>query len=257
MIALQPGEKQIYETSDGQKAVLSIAFLLLTPFVISMPILFLKRSLHGLWADALSAAIIGAAVLFWGAFLFVQVMSSIRTRIAFGEKMLNLRVPTWRGPNPGVRFIKRRIPYEDIASVETRGEVYTALNALKIPVLTRATSVVTKDGERIVLGYRNEDDEDPELDYPRIAAQIAARAGVNLIDRGRVVAGNHLTAYRRGEIPKWEAPALTEDEYGALRAKSNWFVAGLTFGVLILFALGLAYDFYRSGFLANLLGPAG
>ena len=254
MVTLQPGEKRVYEASDGQKAVLSLAFLLLLPFVVSMPILFFKRSFHGLWSDALSAALLGAAVLIWGGFLFIQVMSSIRTRIAFGEKMLNLRVPNWRGPNPGVRFVKRRIPYEDIAAVETRGEVYTAL---RVPVLTRATSVVTKDGERVVLGYRNEDDDDPDLDYPRIAAQIAARSGVNLIDRGRVVAGGHLAAYRRGEIPDWDHDPLSEDAYRALRGRNYRFMGGLTVAVLVLFGFGLLYDFYRTGFINTLMQTGG
>ncbi|MBI1385332.1 MAG: hypothetical protein GC150_10505 [Rhizobiales bacterium] len=242
-------EKRIYEASDGHKTVLALAFLVLLPFMVSMPILFLKRSFHGLWTDALSAAVFGLLFTAWMIFLFIEVMTAMRTRIAFGENTLNLRIPNWRGPNPGVKFVKRRVPYEEIVGVETRSEIY---KSAQLPVLTRATSILLKDGERIVLGYQNEHEEDPDIDFERIARQIAKRVGVDVRDRGCITAGSQIATFASGSGPDWEREPLSESAYKRLRSRNRWAMVALITAIVVMFGVGFVYDLLRAGILANI-----
>jgi len=236
--------KKVYEASSGHRTVLGLVFLILLPFLVSVPVMFFKRSIHGLWGGALSAGILG---IIFGAgmlFLFIQIMSAFRTRVELTDSAVKLRVPKWKGPNPGLKFVKREVPYDKISAVETRGEIY---QAAKIPVLTRAASLVTSDGERVTLGYVNENEEDPDVHYPQIAEELAGRAGVPLKDVGKVDAGNQLKALRQG-APDWDAKPLSDEDFAEFRRRNHWLMFGLAMALVALTAVGMLIDVYRAGY---------
>ncbi len=237
-------ERAVYEASDGRKTILALAFLVLLPFLISLPIMFAKRSLHGLWSDALSAGVLALLFGAWMVFLLIQVLTSFRTRVEFNDEAVKVRVPNWRGPNAGFGFVKKEIPYDQIAAVETRGEIY---QAAAVPVLTRASCIVLKDGERVTLGYVNEHDDDPDFDYTKMASLIAERANVPLSDKGRVVAGGHISAMRRG-TPAWDKDSIPDDDYLEFRRRNHWLMFGMAIGLIGLAVVGVLIDIYRTGF---------
>ena len=244
MTSEQSEAKRVYEASDGHKTVVALVFLILLPFLVSLPVMILKRSLHGLWSGALSATILG--ILLGGAmlFLFIEVMSAFRTRVELGERSVKLRVPRWRGPTPGLKFVKREIPYDALNAVETRGEIY---EAAKIPVLTRATYLVTKDGERLTLGYVNENEEDPDVPFTRIAKELAEQAEVPLKDIGKVHAGSQLKALRKGPPPIDSEP-LSEEDFAEFRRRNHWLMFGMAMLLFGLTAIGILIDLYRAGY---------
>ncbi|MEL6746904.1 MAG: hypothetical protein AAFO79_03705, partial [Pseudomonadota bacterium] len=154
------------------------------------------------------------------------------------------------GPNPSSKIRRLQVRYSSIEQVETRQEVFTTL---KVPVLTRATSLVLKGGDRIVLGYQNEADDDPDIDFRAVATDIATRAGVPLADRGRVIRGSHLQRYRSKETPNWEREGSTLEEYEAYEKRGRMIFTGMTVALLGLVALGIFYDAYRTGFVQSLM----
>ncbi len=243
---------KVFTAPDGRKTVLALAFLIFLPFLLSVPIMFLKRTAHGLWIDALSAGVIGAALLAWTWFLFREVMSAIRIKIIVGRRKVRLRIPRYRSANPDHEILRLQVRYESIDRVETREEVFTAL---KVPVVTRVTALVLKDGRRIVLGYQNEGTEDPDIDYPTVGALIAERAGVEFHDRGKVFRGSHLAAYRNAKAgAQWDEHQMTEDEYNKLKRQKRLLLLAMTVGVLALFAAGFLYDLSRSNAVQSFLG---
>lgn len=244
MEASQPSNRSVYEASDGRKTVLAFAFLLLLPFLVSLPIMFAKRSLHGLWSDALSAGVLALLFGAWMLFLLIQVLTSFRTRVEFKDDAVKVRVPNWHGPNPSFGFVKREIPFNQIASVETRGEIF---QAAAVPVLTRCSTIVLKDGERVTLGYVNEHEQDPDFDYPKIAEQIAHRAEVPCSNKGRVVAGGHLSVMRKG-TPSWDEGTIPDDVFEEFRRRNHWLMFGMAMALIGLTVIGVLIDIYRTGF---------
>lgn len=251
MVDVKVDEKSVYEAGDAQKTIVALSFLIFLPFLISIPIMFLKRGLNGFFWDAISAAILGVILLAWMAYLFIQVMSSMRTRIAFEDDGLRVRVPQRRGPAPRTTYVKTFIPYDDIQAVEVRGEIYTALRT--VPVCSNATSVLLKSGERVVLGYQHEREEDPDIDYAVIAKQLERVAGVPLVNKGRVMVGSPSKAIRDGETLDWDTPDIGAQAYEKLRRRNALVMTGLTLVILTLFAAGLAYDLYRANALSQVI----
>ena len=240
---------RIYETGEGRKTILSFVFLVLLPFLVSLPVMIFLRSIHGFWGDAASAAVL--AVLFgcWMLFLFVNVLSAFRTRIAVDGENVELSVPRWRGPNPGLRYVRDKIPLDDIESVETRGEIY---RAVQVPVLTRSTILRKRNGDEVLLGYVNEDAPDPALPYPDIGRDIADRAGAPFVDRGSIYAGHHVTALAKGP-PSWDKPSMSDGDYAEYKRNHRWAMVGLAALLFGLAGIGLFIDLYRAGWII----PAG
>ena len=88
---------------------------------------------------------------------------------------------------PKLFYKTHTIPYSDIEAVETRRELYGGIIA---PVMLRGARIVTKGGQKIPLGYVSEANTDPALPVPEIAAEIARRAGLEVIDRDGSPAGS-------------------------------------------------------------------
>ncbi|MGI9408258.1 MAG: hypothetical protein ACR2O4_17915 [Hyphomicrobiaceae bacterium] len=240
-----PGPRRVFEIGEGRKTILSFVFLVLLPFLVSLPVMVFIRSIHGFWGDAASAAVLATLFACWMLFLLVNIVSAFRTRIELSDDKVALSVPRWRGPNPGLRYTRADVPLEQIEAVETRGEIY---RAIQVPVLTRATSLVKRDGERITLGYVNDDAPDPALPYPRIGEMIAERAGVPYVDRGNIYAGNHVRAMASGP-PAWDAPTMSEGDYAEYKRNHSWAMVGLAIMLFGLAGIGLFVDLYRSGWI--------
>jgi len=251
MVDVKVDERSVYEAGDAQKTILGLSFLIFLPFLTSIPIMFLKRGLNGFFWDAISAAVLGVLLAAWLGYLLVQVMSSMRTRIAFEDEGLRLRVPIRRGPSPSTKYLRTFIPYDEVQAVETRCEVFTALQ--QVPVCLEVASVLKTDGERVVLGYQHVHEEDPDIDYKVIAKQLARVADVPLVDKGKVKVGSALNSLRKGETLDWDAPDMGAEAYEKLRRRNVIIMTGLTFLILALFTAGLAYDLYRSDALEDVV----
>ena len=100
----------VYETGEGRRAILSFVFLVLLPFLVSIPVMILIRSYRGYWTDAASAGVLGVLFACWMLFLLVNIVSAFRTRIEIRDDKVLLSVPNWRGPNPGLKYTRARIP---------------------------------------------------------------------------------------------------------------------------------------------------
>lgn len=239
------GKTMVYETGEGRRAILSFVFLVLLPFLVSIPVMILIRSYRGYWVDAASAGVLGTLFACWMLFLLANIVSAFRTRIEVRDDKVLLSVPKWRGPNPGLRYTRAKIPMEDIDAVETRGEIY---RAVRVPVLTRSTNLVKRDGDRITLGYVNEDAPDPALPFPEIGKVIADRAGVPYVDKGCVYAGSHIKAMASGP-PAWDAQAMSGEEFAEHKRNHTWAMVGLAVLLFGLAGVGLVADLFRSGWI--------
>lgn len=227
----------VYEASGGRKFVLGFVFVLLLPFVISLPVMVIERMARGLLADAMGLAIFALPALVLVLMLLNSMLFSFRTRIELGGTTASLTLPNWRGPTPGLSYKTRAVPFADIQSIETRGEIYKSLGT---PLIMRTASLGLKGGERLTLGYEKDGEQDPSFDVRKIAGDLAARSGVPLADTGSVRAGSAIRAFIKG-APEWESKPRTDIQvatYSLMRNRFMWGVLGL-FGVLLLAAIAL------------------
>jgi len=98
------------------------------------------------------------------------------------------------------------IPYADIEAIESRLEGYGSLG---IEIMQRAYVLRRKNGELIFL-FEDRAIATPLEGslFPRLAADIAARAGVPFRDLGMVEGGGGFLAVWGARAPDWTAPAL-------------------------------------------------
>ena len=140
------------------------------------------RISHGHWDGTLGLAILAAAFAALMFLIVAELLYSIRARVELGERSLRATLPVGRGPTPLLRYA-HDIPYDRIAAVETRCEVYGGAMA---PVMLRGVQLLTKDGTAVPLGSVNEACVDPAFPWTEIADEIARRAGVGVLDQGVV-----------------------------------------------------------------------
>lgn len=145
------------------------------------------------WVILVPIALVCAAV----AVFLLLCLNAMAFRIEVGGERLKLRLPRLRGHLPLPGLIRAELPYDVIASVQYRIEVYGAGRQ------QHAFSVVTRDGDRILLGVIL---EEAPFQYPlgRVAALIAEHAGCSVITRGTVHIGGVLHAMLYG-APDWSA----------------------------------------------------
>jgi hypothetical protein len=173
----------VYKAGRGRATTFSFVFLLLLPFFVSLGPMLVMRMAHGLWDDTFGLALLAVAFAALVALVLIELLYSIRARIELGNAALRTTLPCGRGPSPLLRYARHDVPYENIAAVETRCEVYGGAFA---PVMLRGFSVLTRDGVAVPLGMVNEANVDPAFPLTDIAAEIARRAGVCVLDRGVV-----------------------------------------------------------------------
>ena len=167
-----------------------------------------------------------------------ELMFSIRARIDLGDTAVTMTLPAGRGLMPMLRYQRHQIPYSDIKAIESRREVYGGTLA---PVLMRGARLVTKDDRSVQLGYVNEANVDPAFPYSEIADQIAARAGLQVIDRGAV----------RRNVANKVMGIRTMDDGGGLIDEANiadlnrrhaHVIIVLVTGLVLLVGIGIAGD---------------
>ena len=98
--------------------------------------------------------------------------------------------------------------------------------------------LITKSGERVLLGYSNEADDDPKFPFLQIGEQIARRAGVEVVHRGNIVHEFHTQMF--GQLPK--DVLLPDEEVAHLNRRHNLFLSGLVGFMLLLLLLGIGKD---------------
>jgi hypothetical protein len=230
-----------YGASVLRTTIFCIVFLLLLPFFASVPMMIGMRASAGLLADNWGLIIFGlvfAALMF---LIFVEMIYSIRTRVHLGREKVRMTVPAGRGPTPMLRYRSYEFPYDQVQSVETRREIY---GGAAVPVILKGARVNLKDGNVVPLGYVSEANEDPVFPYPEIAAKIAERARLPLIDRGSVRRSVHRKMLGiRGYGTQNDV--VDETELVGLNRSHSIFMLALIGGVLILMLVGIVEDYAK------------
>jgi hypothetical protein len=244
MLASPAEERTNYQASGGRKTFFSITFLLLLPFFASLPAMLYMRLSHGLWHDTLPLVIVGAGFTVLMFLLFIELLFSLRSKVEMKDDAVKLTLPQGRGPTPMLRYKTHEIPYSDIKAVETRREIYGGTLA---PMMLQGACLITKDDRRIPLGFVAETNVDPAFPYPLIGRQIAARAGVPVIDEGHVWrSARHqamgFVSQASGENTAPAAGPLTEEDVEMLNSGHQRVITGLVAVLVLLVAAGIAVD---------------
>jgi len=226
-----------YAASSARKTWLSITFVLLLPFYVSLPAMLLTRASHGLWKDTIGLGILALAFTAIMAILLVQLMFAIRGRVIIGDKAVALTLPKGQGPTPRLRYQSRRIAFDDVQKVEARSEIYGAPLA---PVLLRGARIVTKDDDRISLGFVNQYDVDT-FPVMKIAETIAVRAGIKVADQGAVRRSVRAKALGIKHAPEDSVP-LSEEEVTAVNRQHRRVMIGFIGFMVLLLAIGILID---------------
>lgn len=241
---------QHYQASWGRKGALSFVLLLVLPFLISMPIMVVMRATRGFWFDAITLAIAGGVFLFACIFILFHAHAAWRTRFAVTDKALFMTVPKWRGPTPGFRHIDYKVPYENIARVECRNELFEEIG---VPVMMKAVSIVSNDNQRFVLGYQVDEEADPAVPIMKIADEVAKRAGLETRDCGCHRLGSQYKTLISRKQQDWDRePDVTEDSYRRLKARNRAVMTVLATALIAMAAYGFITELYSGGYLWKL-----
>lgn len=239
-----------FRAGAGRTICFSLIFLLLLPFFVSLgPMLFWRLS-QNQWTGTVGLIVLAVAFTAVMYLIFVELVFSIRSHVTFGETTVRLSLPQGRGLSAPFSYQVRDIPYDDIAAVEVRREVYGGSLA---PVMMKGARIRLKDGSTYKLGYVNEANVDPCLPYAEIGEKIAARAGAEIVDNGDV---------RRSVIKKFfglmpagiEVNPITPDEITSLNGRHNSMMTVLVGTMALLLGFGVASDRDSDIGHANLLG---
>jgi hypothetical protein len=237
-----PSPPTHYGAGTLRGIVLSFLLLLLLPFFGSLPVMLFQRLNHGLLDDTPALVLVAIAFAAVMALIVSHLLYSIRARVDIGEKAVSFTLPRRTGVMPMLRYRTAEIPYDRIQAVELRREIYGGALA---PVLMQGARIVTREDEKIPLGYVNEANVDQIFPYPEIARQIADRAGVPLLDRGSV---------RRSPRKKMlgimaseeENRPISEPEIVRLNTRHRRFMYGLVAVMTLLVAIGIVGDLTQS-----------
>ncbi len=235
--------KQVHEASGIRKTILSLVFLLLLPFFVSLPAMLYQRLTNQLWTDTIGFGIFAGAFIIVMLLLVFELVHSIRSRVEINDKALKFTLPAASGAAmPKFAYRKHNIPFSDIRSIEMRREVYGGTMA---PVLLRGARIITKDGEKIPLGFINESNVDPALPLPDIAHEVARRSGIEVTDRGYV----HRTLHKklRGIQSLAETDgSIAEADVAALNRRHHNVVLAFCAVLFLLVASGILIDLSKS-----------
>jgi hypothetical protein len=186
VLIVQPGLLRVVLVSAG----LILSALLLTcwaagvVFLAGMVGFMLVRI--GLILAALGVAAIAVYLLL--------LLYTLTLRIEVGPERLKLRLPRMRGHLALPGLIRAELPYDAIASVQRRAEIFSGFGGARVQ---HAFSLVTRDSGRIPLGFTI---ENAAFQYPfdRVADAIAARAACPNIESKAVRVGSILGAMIHG-----------------------------------------------------------
>jgi len=221
-----------FKPPRGLQTILSVTFFLILLFMVNAIAGAIWLAARGLQTDAIIFSImfvIGSVLLFYvGIFLFAASHSEVN----LGPDKATMVLPNWRGPTPFFPYTECSVPYNDLAAVETRSEIY---RYLVLPVIVRSACLVRKDGRRLTLGYVQESPQDPWIPFHRIADQIAEKAGVQVVNRGVVEGKSGLRALIQDE-PPWDAPEVDQEKLEKVRRseKTGWMILVGIIGVIVV-----------------------
>lgn len=233
-----PDVRNVYEAGTTRKIVFSLVFLLLLPFFVSLWPMMFWRITQNHWIGMPGFIIMAVAFTAIMGLLLIELLFSIRSRVAFGDKSVKITLPAGRGATPALRYLNTEIPYDNVSAVEVRREVYGGAVA---PVTMKGARVILKEGDPVKLGYVNEANADPVMPFVEIGEKIAARAGVPINDLGHVrrsfankIAGKRAT----GEQLK----PITPVEIDEINQRHDFMMLGLVGLLVVLIGLGIASD---------------
>lgn len=233
-------ERTVYAAGGGRKFAFSFVFLILLPFLISLPPMLFWRVSQGHWQGTLGLIVLAIGFTFIMFLLLIELMHSLMARIELGDTSVKMTLPSGRGPTPIVRYRTHDIPYDQIKAVETRREIYGGSVA---PVLLQGARLVLKDDSAVKLGYVSEANSDPCFPYPEIAQRIAERASLTVTNRGNVrrsVQKKYL-GLKRGLLTQGDG-SVEDSEIEALNKSHRRWVMRLI-GLLVgLVVVGIALD---------------
>ena len=229
-------EQTYYECGAGRKTFFCFAFVLLLPFYVSLPVMLFQRISKGLWVDTWQLMVLAVLFTIIMALIVFEMIFSLRAEVEIGADSVAFTLPSGGGGAvPWLSYETRDIPYAEIESIETRREVYGGRYA---PMMMQTVRILTKSGERIVLGRTNENDDDPKFPFPTIGGQIAQRAGVELADRGNIMREFHRRMFGLTD----RAASGPEPEIEQLNKQHGSFLTFLIVVLVALLGLGIAGD---------------
>ncbi|MEQ1717124.1 MAG: hypothetical protein ABL907_14240 [Hyphomicrobium sp.] len=233
-------ERTIYGASGRRQTIFALAVLALLPFAAALPVLLFQRAADGVWFDFANLLLAGAGLFAILAMLVIELIYSVRARLFIAKTAVRLTLPAGGGPTPMLRYASHDIPYHTIKSVELRREVF---GGKLIPVLLRELVIRTKDNREIRVGASLENFADPAFPYPVIAAEIARRAAVPLIDQ-RTIWRRSRKERALGFISEFDTEAYILDpaEVDRLNIAHRRLVLGLASGLVTLVMLGILAD---------------
>lgn len=230
----QTEQTEVYRVGLGRRIALMFVFTAMLPFFISMPVMTVMRAMHGNIVDASTIGIAGLLFAICLYYLAIQIQAAQRTRIELGEQSAHIVTPDWRGMFPTGPYADKTIAYSDIKAVEARGELFRVMGVVGIP---NQTSLLTNDGDRILLGPVNENEADPAIDYNKVATKIAEKANVPISNKGVIDAGTQLGVLFKGS-PNWDKDPISEGRIETIRRRGQTARHGLVVAVLALAAIG-------------------
>jgi hypothetical protein len=138
---------------------------------------------------------LGAAAI---AVYLLLLLHTLALRIELNPERLKLRLPRMRGHLALPGLIHAELPYEAIASVQRRAEIFSSFGGTKVQY---AFSLITRDDGRLPLGFMI---ENAAFQYPfdRVVKMIATRAACPEIESRAVRVGSILGAMIHG-TPAW------------------------------------------------------
>jgi hypothetical protein len=233
-----PFQGELYKASNGLRWTLGFVFFLAVLFALNAIVGSVWLVRHNLWLDALIFLLLfgaGCWLVFLGA---AFLMSAYSTSVRLGPDSMEMTLPNWRGPTPYVPYTRCALPYNDIASIETRGEIY---KYYVLPIAARCLTVVRKDGRRLQIGYTRENAGENAFPYTELADELSKRTGLSIIDRGTVAGGTRLRALLHDE-PSYDTPAITESEAARLRNAEAKAWKGAMAAIAFVIAGGLLFQ---------------
>jgi hypothetical protein len=230
-------ELTVYQAGGFRKLILAFLFLLLLPFFVSLPVMLYQRLAKGVLFDHWGLIVLAIGFSLIMLLLLFELIYSIRARIVLGENGIRLSVPAGRFGVPALSYRQAELPYDQIAAVETRCEVYGGSIA---PVMMRQARITTKQGQQHSLGTVSEADTDPLFPVKDIAERLCKNCGVQLVEREAV--RRQTRKLLMGLADESTDVAVTSDMVAALNRNHNRFMLGLVAVMVLLLAAGIAID---------------
>jgi hypothetical protein len=251
-VAVAKSVRTVYHASGGRRVAFSAIFLLLLPFFASLGPMLWARVSQGHWLGTPGLVVLAIGFTAIMGLILVELLHSIRTRVELGEKAVRLTLPSGRGPTPKLMYRTHEVPYADIEAIETRRELYGGALA---PVLLKGSRLMLKDGTAIPLGYVSEANVDPAFPFNEIAERIAARAGLNVTDRGTVRRSvqKKMLGIKAGED---DGATIEQAMLDELNRRHYRLVLGIIGGLVALIAVGIVMDIVSETAPPNVAAPA-